>query len=121
MAPVFLSLSTPAASRDVVHHATNGYIVALDVHGSQLWSHQNGPGGCRSTTTHRPATPRHHPIDPNRLFVYGYGLDGYVHKYQVGSGTGGPADGWPTATVRDSREVGLGIRSPLSTGPYPIS
>ena len=34
-------------------------------------------------------------IDPNRLYVYSYGLDGYVHKYRVGDGTEILTGGWP--------------------------
>ena len=61
--------------------------MALDAAtGSVVWSHQ--VIGTQPTTS-APA------IDPNRHFVYAYGLDGFVHKYNVGSGNEVTAAGWP--------------------------
>ncbi|HKE46630.1 MAG TPA: hypothetical protein VKB52_01080, partial [Rhodanobacteraceae bacterium] len=34
-------------------------------------------------------------IDPSRNFVYAYGLDGFVHKYNVGNGGEVSSGGWP--------------------------
>ena len=34
-------------------------------------------------------------IDPDRAYVYAYGLDGFVHKYEVGNGGEVTTDGWP--------------------------
>jgi glucose dehydrogenase len=63
-APVFLeAVSTPGGIKDVVYiTTTNGYIVALDAStGSQLWSHQNGPGSCKINNNTSACHHRHHP------------------------------------------------------------
>ena len=40
-------------------------------------------------------------MDPNRQYVYSYGLDGAVHKYAAGSGAEVTTGGWPeTATIK---------------------
>src|SRR5262249_55201584 len=65
-----------------------GHIVALDAAtGATVWSHQ--PSTTPRYTTSSPA------VDPNRLYVYSYGLEGRVHKYQVGDGTEITTAGWP--------------------------
>jgi hypothetical protein len=103
-APVFLeSVNTPGGVRNLLFVTTHdGWIVALDAQtGGIVWNHQNGPGTCVIVngggapcyTTSSPA------IDPNRAYVYSYGLDGYVHKYQVGDGTEIVAGGWPQLTT----------------------
>jgi hypothetical protein len=102
-APVMLSgVSTAGGVKDLAFVTTkNGWIVALDAKtGSQVWAHQYGPAGCKINngpsdcyTTSSPA------IDPNRLYVYSYGLDGYVHKYQVGDGSEITGSGWPELTT----------------------
>jgi len=104
-APVYLShVSTVSGSRDLVFVTTrDGYIAALDAHtGVLVWSKQYGPAGCLINNNQ----PRNEPcyttsspaIDPNREFVYSYGLDGYVHKYAVGDGTEVLTGGWPELT-----------------------
>jgi PQQ-like domain len=100
--PVFLeAVSTPTGVKNLVFVTTrDGWIVALDAQtGVTAWSHQNGPAGCKINnggsdcyTTSSPA------IDPNRQFVYSYGLEGFVHKYQVGDGTEVTTGGWPALT-----------------------
>ncbi len=35
------------------------------------------------------------PIDPSLAFVYSGGLDGYMHKYAVGTGVESVTNGWP--------------------------
>ena len=120
-APVALSgVSTPGGVRDLLFVTTKaGHIVALDaISGAQVWSHQNGPGSCKINngssacfTTSSPA------IDPNRQYVYSYGLDGYVHKYQVGDGTEITGSGWPElATLKGFDEKGSARRSPSRRG-----
>ncbi len=89
-APVALSsVVTPGGTRDLLFSTTNqGHILALDAaNGSVVWSHQYASGS--TYTTSSPA------IDPNRLYVYSYGLDGNVHKYLVGDGTEISTGGWP--------------------------
>ena len=100
-APAYLSgVSTPSGTRDLVFLTTRaGHILALDAHsGATIWSHQNGPGSCHNQdgacwTTSSPA------IDPNRQFVYSYGLNGYVHTYQAGDGAEVRSGGWPELTT----------------------
>jgi hypothetical protein len=102
-APVFLEgVSTSSGIKDLVFvTTTDGRIVAADAAtGGIVWSHQNGPGTCTinkgGSTCYTTSSPA---IDPNRLYVYSYGLDGFVHKYQVGSGTEILAGGWPQLTT----------------------
>jgi len=105
-APVYLSnVSTSSGLRDVIFVTTRaGHIAALDAHtGVLLWSKQHGPAGClinhnqsRNELCYTTSSPA---IDPNREFVYSYGLDGYVHKYAVGDGTEILTGGWPKLTT----------------------
>ncbi len=112
--PVYLSsASTISGTRSVLFVTTiSGHIVELDaLTGQQIWAHQYGPNGCVSPsgvclTTSSPA------LDPNRQYVYSYGLDGFVHKYAVYDGSETLTNGWPeTATLKDNVEKGS---SPLS-------
>ena len=105
-APVYLS-SVPTASgiRDLVYVTTrDGQIVALDAHSGMLaWSKQYGPAGCiinNNPNVNQPCYSTSSPaIDPNRQFIYSYGLDGYVHKYAVGDGVEIKTGGWPELTT----------------------
>lgn len=110
-APVYLrSVNTAAGTKDLVFVTTKaGHIIALDARtGATLWTRQYPAGSCRINggpdvcyTTSSPA------IDPNRRFVYTYGLDGYVHKLRVGSGMEITGNGWPQlATRKPSIEKG---------------
>ena len=105
-APVYLSaVSTTLGLKNIVYVTTrDGHIVALDAYtGSTVWSKQKG--GVRYTTS-SPA------IDPRRQFVYSYGLDGKVHKYQAGDGSEVLSNAWPeTATLKADVEKGS---SPLT-------
>jgi hypothetical protein len=102
-APVYLSgVTTASGVRDLLFVTTTaGHIIALDAHtGGQIWSRQYAAGTCRINlgasacyTTSSPA------IDPGRQYVYSYGLDGYVHKYQVGDGNEIVTGGWPEPTT----------------------
>jgi len=105
-APVYLSdVSTASGIRDLIYVTTrNGYIAALDARtGTLIWSYQYGPNAClvnNSQTRNEPCYTTSSPaIDPNRKYVYSYGLDGYVHKYTVGDGTEVKTDGWPELTT----------------------
>jgi len=65
-----------------------GRAMAFDAQtGQELWRTE-APLGPRWTTS-SPA------VDPQRNFVYSYGLDGYVHKYAISSGLEVKTDGWP--------------------------
>ncbi|HEX3108707.1 MAG TPA: PQQ-binding-like beta-propeller repeat protein [Thermoanaerobaculia bacterium] len=64
-----------------------GRAMAFDAHtGEGIWS-TAAPLGPRWTTS-SPA------VDPDRTSVYSYGLDGYVHKYQMSTGFE-VKEGWP--------------------------
>jgi PQQ-like domain len=110
-APVYLAnVATPGGPRDLLFVTTKaGHIIALDAAtGGQVWSRQYGPGTCRINGGSSPCYTTSHPaIDPNRLYVYSYGLDGFVHKYQVGDGTEITSGGWPElATNKGLNEKG---------------
>ncbi len=116
-APVLLrSVATVSGVRDLLFVTTKvGHILAIDAKsGVMLWSRQFPAGSCRINngasvcyTTSSPA------IDPNRLYVYTYGLDGFVHKHQVADGTEIVTGGWPQrATLKGFDEKGS---SALST------
>lgn len=99
-APAFLAgVATPLGQKDLLFVTTkNGWIAALDAAtGGVVWSHQPATGP--NYTTSSPA------VDPNRQYVYSYGLEGRVHKYQVGDGTEITTGGWPElATLKPSVE-----------------
>ena len=110
-APVYLrNVTTPTGTRDLLFVTTKaGHIIALDAAtGTQVWSRQYGPGTCKINNGSSDCYTTSHPaIDPNRLYVYSYGLDGYVHKYQVGDGTEITGGGWPElATTKGFDEKG---------------
>jgi outer membrane protein assembly factor BamB len=104
--PTYLSnVNTPSGLREVIYVTTRtGYIAALDAHtGALLWSKQYGATGClinnnqaRNESCYTTSSPA---IDPNRKYVYSYGLDGYVHKYAVGDGAEVLTGGWPELTT----------------------
>jgi hypothetical protein len=93
-APAFLAaVQTPGGVKDLLFLTTkDGRILARDAAtGATVWSKQPATGP--RYTTSSPA------IDPNRLYVYSYGLEGKVHKYQVGDGTEITTGGWPEVTT----------------------
>ena len=100
--PVFVEgVGTKDGPRDLVFVTTkNGTLVAVEADtGEILWSRQPATGP--RYTTSSPA------LDPGRQFVYSYGLDGKVHKYQVADGTEIAAGGWPEiATLKPDVEKG---------------
>jgi outer membrane protein assembly factor BamB len=110
-APAYLnSVNTPQGLKNLLFVTTkDGTIAAIDAStGGLVWSHHNPAGDClinnRSSVCYTTSSPA---IDPNRQFVYSYGLDGYVHKYQVGDGTEIKNGGWPElATLKAFNEKG---------------
>lgn len=103
-APVYLnSVNTPTGIRNLVYVTTKGgHIVALDANtGAQVWVKRYGPGSCKinngSQTCYTTSSP---VVDPNRRFVYSYGLDGKVHKYRANSGLEIVSGGFPEVTTR---------------------
>lgn len=99
-AAAFLSgVTTSSGIKDLLFLTTkDGRILALDAAtGTTIWSHQ--PATTPRYTTSSPA------VDPNRLYVYSYGLEGRAHKYQVGDGTEITTGGWPeVATLKPDVE-----------------
>ncbi len=117
-APAYLSgVSTSSGTQNLVFLTTkDGHILALNARtGAQVWSQQYGPNGCTinqsgSTPCYTTSSPA---IDPNHKYVYSYGLDGYVHKYAVGTGVESTGSGWPElSTTKPYNEKGS---SALST------
>jgi outer membrane protein assembly factor BamB len=125
-APAYLSGVTTANGTQDLVFLTNkdGRILALDAHtGASVWSHQYGPGTCTINLGSSPCYTTSSPaIDPNRQFVYSYGLDGFVHKYAVGTGVESTGGGWPEeVTTKGYNEKGssaLAIASPTGTAGY---
>src|SRR5665213_3450003 len=78
-----------------------GGIVALNAAtGAQIWSQAHGPGSCRINNTGGPCYTTSSPaLDPDRNYVYSYGLDGYVHKHAVVNGAEVTTGGWPELTT----------------------
>jgi hypothetical protein len=113
-APVYLGgVTVNGASRDLIFLTTkDGWILALDAHtGQQIWGKQYGPNGCviaAGETAGQPCYTTSSPvIDPSHEYVYSYGLDGYVHKYQVATGAETRDAHWPElASLKPSREKG---------------
>jgi hypothetical protein len=99
-APVFLSsVPTPSGVLDLLFVTTmDGRTVALNAaNGAVIWSHQPATGP--RYTTSAPA------IDPGRQLVYGYGLEGLVHRYRAGDGVEVTGGGWPeVATLKPQVE-----------------
>ena len=110
-APVYLAnVSTPGGTKNVLYAlGNNGRFMAIDAAtGTELW-HKTQSG--QQPTTASPA------IDPNRQYVYSYGIDGKAHKYAVGDGTEVTTGGWPqTITLKNNVEKGAGGLTIASSG-----
>jgi outer membrane protein assembly factor BamB len=88
--PVFLSgVTTSQGVKNLVFVTTKtGGVMAFDeATGDTIWS--------ASTTGNSGGTTSSPAIDPTNQYVYGYGADGKVHKYDVGTGTEETTGGWP--------------------------
>ncbi|NCT67647.1 MAG: PQQ-binding-like beta-propeller repeat protein [Rhodanobacteraceae bacterium] len=100
-APVYArAIATPSGTKDLlVVTAQSGRTTAYDAFdGSVVWS---------VTTSGKSPTESSPAIDPNREFVYAYGIDGKAHKYRIGDGSEVTTDGWPQiATLKTSVEKG---------------
>ena len=119
-APVFLDNSSLAlGGKDLLFFTTrDGRILAYDRFGAQVWAKQFGPGSCKinngGTTCYTTSSPA---IDPNRQYVYTYGLDGFVHKLQVADGVEIIGGGWPQlATAKPYDEKGSSALAIASSG-----
>lgn len=107
-APVELpNVATAQGSKTLLFVTTKaGSLLAIDAAtGNQVWRQDsNGP----NFTTSSPA------LDPSGHFVYGYGLDGKVHKYDVGTGKETTDNTWPV-TITHMPNVEKGS-SPINVG-----
>jgi hypothetical protein len=90
-----------------------GTLLAIDAAtGGVVWSKSTS-----GSSQHASSSPA---IDPARQYVYCFGLDGAVHKYQIGNGTEvttpGPA-GWPApVTLKANAEKVAGGLTIASSG-----
>jgi hypothetical protein len=99
-------------------NSLDGTLVVLDAkNGSTVWSRQPTPASGTNGTLAQGGVTSAPAIDPARQHVFAYGLDGNVHKYQVGDGTEiltngttvGKTDGWPEiSTAKPDSEKGAG-------------
>jgi len=98
-APAYLSnIKTESGMVNMVFVTTkDGHIIGLNAaNGKTIWSHQYGSGKYRINNGFQPTYTTSSPaIDPDREFVYSYGLDGYAHKYRVVDGEEIKDGGWP--------------------------
>lgn len=106
VAPVLArAIETPGGTKDLLFvTAQNGRLTAFDaLDGSVVWS---------ADTTGTAPTESAPAIDPDREFVYGYGIDGKVHKYRIGDGVEITDGGWPqVATLKPNVEKGASALS----------
>jgi len=116
-APIALSsISTARGTVDLVFVTTrDGRLIALDGHtGATVWNVQHGSSACQINNTApvtNPTNPCHTNaspvIDPNRQFIYAYGLDGSLHKHSVSTGREVVGGGWPElVTTKPFNEKG---------------
>ncbi|HEY6930161.1 MAG TPA: PQQ-binding-like beta-propeller repeat protein [Thermoanaerobaculia bacterium] len=91
---VATGIETAQGTKDLLFVNTKaGRIVALEAAtGAVVWSQQ--PASGPRYTTSSPA------VDPKKAFVYAYGLDGYVHRYVIGSGIETMGEGWPQLATK---------------------
>ncbi len=112
-------LSTIAGVADVLFLTTkDGRLIALNARtGAAIWAVQHGPGACKINNGGTPCYTTSSPaLDPNRQYVYTYGLDGAVHKHQVANGAEVTTGGWPeTATLKAFDEKGSSALSIATT------
>ena len=93
-APVYVGdVVTPSGTKNLLFGLTNnGTLYALDADSHTLnvvWSKRPTGAGLNTAGFGSPA------VDPNLQFVYAYGFDGKVHKYQIGDGAEITTGGWP--------------------------
>jgi hypothetical protein len=117
-APIFVSgITTPTGVHDILFvNALDGTLMALNAaNGATLWSHQPTPAAGTNGTIAAGGTTSSPAVDPARQHVFAFGLDGNVHKYQVGDGTEelaggtviGKLVGWPQiSTLKPGSEKG---------------
>jgi outer membrane protein assembly factor BamB len=88
--------------RDMLFLTTRaGHIVAVNAaSGALVWVKQYAANGCRVNNGFLPCYTTASPaVDPQKRFVYSYGLDGYVHKYSIANGSEITGENWPALTT----------------------
>jgi outer membrane protein assembly factor BamB len=110
-APVYLEAPADSPDTGPLLFVTTraGDLVALAAgDGSLAWVRHNPAGDCRINQGDQPCYTTSSPaIDPDRRYVYSYGLDGRVHKYRAASGEEIASLGWPQiATLKPDEEKG---------------
>jgi len=100
--PVFVSgVATRRGIRDLlIVNTQSGRLMAMDANsGVRIWQ-TDRPEGPRWTTS-SPA------VDPSAKYVFGYSLDGYVHRYELETGEEAIGPGWPALiTLKGDVEKG---------------
>ena len=102
--PVFLEqVITATGVKDLLFVNTqHGWILAIDARtGATVWSKQYpNPAGTICPSGNPPCKTSSSPaLDPNRQYVYTYGLEGNVHKLLVGDGSEVLTGGWPQVST----------------------
>jgi hypothetical protein len=119
---VFLEgVTTAGGTKDLLFVTTKaGDTLALDAKtGAQVWIKSYPAGSCRinngSSACYTTSSPA---IDPNRRFVYAYGLDGNVHQLAVADGSETLVTNvWPQlTTLKGYDEKGSGALSTATVG-----
>jgi hypothetical protein len=96
--PVLMTgVNTSGGVKDLVFiQGHTGRAFAFDANTGTLVWEKDFTSGSSGSTASAPA------IDPNRLYVYVYGMDGFVHKLNVGDGSEVTGGGWPELTMNDN-------------------
>jgi hypothetical protein len=122
--PVYLSdVNTSSGVHDLVFINTiDGTVEALDAHtGAQVWLHRSTAPPCTTPQGYGCLTNATPAIDPNRQYIFGVGLDGYAHKYAVGTGAEITGSGWPELVTRKPSVDKLSANLSIATARNGIS
>ncbi|HEV2412838.1 MAG TPA: PQQ-binding-like beta-propeller repeat protein [Candidatus Saccharimonadales bacterium] len=109
------NVSTPEGVMDLVFVNTEkGNLIAYNAwNGTKIWeadpssANWNGQG-----TKSAPA------IDPSGNYVYAYAIDGYIHKYNIGTGTEVTGNGFPAQVTLLANNIEKGSASINIAGGY---
>lgn len=109
--PVYLTgVTTANGMQDLVFiETTAADLYALDARTlATVWMKPHPHAGtCTSSNGGACYTTSQPALDPNRMFVYAYGLDGTVHKHAVADGSEVTGGGWPElASLKPNLEKG---------------
>ena len=128
-APIFLAgVATASGTKDLLFiNALDGTLTAADAStGVAIWSRQPPVAAGSDFVLAHGGSNGSPVIDPAHQYVFHYGLDGKIHKYQVGDGTEIVTGGWPeVSTVKPDSEKGAASMSiavtPSGTFLYSVS